>query len=165
MMLADWEKDAMVIGRRLGYRRYAEVMGAAWLAAREAEASWRPDGGASRRTFFARRLTVELLCELPRRSVPLARLCALAENDDGVMVAEAEIEPERDMAMACARLALLPAPERRVAAEILRGATVREVANANGISPRRAQQLAASAVELLVGRPGGAQGDFFGGVA
>lgn len=164
-MTPDWEKDAMVIGRKLGYRRYAEVMGAAWLAAREAEAAWRPDGGASQRTFCARRLTVELLRELPRRSVPLARLATLAENDDGVLVAEAEIEPERDMAMACVRVALLPAAERRVAAEILRGATLREVANAGGISLRRAQQLAASAGELLRARPAGGQGDFFGGGA
>lgn len=162
-----WLKDAVVIGRRYGYTRHADVMGAAWLAAREAEANWRADGGANRRTFFCRRLAVQLLRDLPRRSLPLRLLAGLPENDEGMAGGEEEkeIAAERDMAKAFSRIGLLPPPERRVAGEVLRGATLREVAARLKISLRRAQQLLASAIRLLREREDGAQGDLFGGGA
>lgn len=164
MTLSDWEKDAVVIGRRYGFTRHADVMGAAWLAAREAEAKWRADGGAGRRTFFCRRLRVELLRELPRRSLPLHLLTELPENDYSINCeGEEGAAAERDMTMANTRIGLLPPRERRVAAEILRGSPLREVANAMGISLRRAQQLLVSAVDLLQARPDGGQGDFWRG--
>lgn len=159
----DLEKDAVVIGRRYGFTRHADVMGAAWLAAREAEAKWRADGGAGRRTFFARRLRVELLRELPRRSLPLHLLTELPENDAGIAADEGDVAAECNMALAAERIAMLPSLERRLAEEVLAGATLRETAEKMQISLRRAQQLLVSAVDLLRARPDGGQGDFWWG--
>lgn len=165
MTLSDWEKDAYVIGRRYGYTRHADVMGAAWLAARAVEETWRADGGAGWRTYYCRRLTVELLRELPRRSLPLRLLAGLPENDEGMAGGEEEkeIAAERDMARAVERIAMLPSSERRLAEEVLAGATLRESAEKMQISLRRAQQLLARAVDRLRARPGGSQGDFWRG--
>jgi hypothetical protein len=163
MMPWDWQKDAAVIGRRYGFTRHADVMGAAWLVAREVEEKWRADGGAGRRTFFCRRLRVELLRELPRRSLPLHLLTRLPENDAGIAADEGDVAAECDMALANARVGLLPPRERRVAEEVLAGATLRATAEKMQISLRRAQQLLVSAVDLLQARPDGGQGDFWRG--
>lgn len=159
-----WLKDAVVIGRRYGYTRHADVMGAAWLAARAVEETWRADGGAGWRTYYCRRLTVELLRELPRRSLPLHHLAKLPENDYSITCEDGEgVAAERDMALAAERIAMLPSSERRLAEEVLAGATLRESAEKMQISLRRAQQLLARAVDRLRARPGGSQGDFWRG--
>lgn len=158
-----WLKDAVVIGRRYGYTRHADVMGAAWLAARAVEETWRADGGAGWRTYYCRRLRVELLRELPRRSLPLRLLTDLPRNDAGIAAGEGDVAAERDMALAAQRIAMLPSSERRLAEEVLAGATLRESAEKMQISLRRAQQLLARAVDRLRARPGGSQGDFWRG--
>ncbi len=161
-MTAAYVEDAVCISKKFGYRSYDEVIGAAWLAAQEADLRWRASGGASRRTFFARCFERELLRDLPRRSVPLARCVELV--DDDVMCEEA-CETTRDADTARERLASLPPPARRVAAEILAGATVAEIAKKLQLSSRRVEQLIVAACAHLRAAPAAAQTEFFAGDA
>jgi len=165
-MTAAYVEDAVCISKKFGYRGYDEVIGAAWLAAQEADRRWHAGGGASRRTFFARCFERELLRDLPRRSVPLARCVELV--DDDVMCEEAcetsrDADADADADAARERLALLPPPARRVAEEVLAGATVAAIAKKMELSSRRVEQLIVAACAQLRAAPAAAQSELFAG--